>query len=314
MKIQKKTFYAFIYATFAFVFSIYVAPFYTKGDQFSYSKFYEECFLPGQDQWFCYKNTLSSSEPVYFFLSKIAHLFLDKVTFISIFNALFVYVLTVLICNFYKAVWHRHIFIWLVFFNYYIYVLFFAAERLKFGFIFVCLALLFTNSKRASFFCLAVLAHTQTIFMITPYFTNLILKSKLSIFKKFGIISVASLAGFGLFMILRAHIEEKILAYTVLDGSGSNIMGFMKTAVFVTLAAASTRRYDPLIAGIPLLIASLILGGERVSILAFFMYLGYVIYYNKKMDIIMGIIMLYFVNSGYKFLFNIINYGSGYYN
>lgn len=312
MKIQRKNFYALVYAALAFAFSMYIAPFYTKGDQIPYSKFYEECFLQSTDQWFCYKNTLDSSEPLYFFLSKIAHLFLDKLTFISIFNALFVYTLTLLVCNFYKNVWHRHIFIWLIFLNYYIYVLFFSAERLKFGFIFVCLSLLFTKSKRFSLFFSAVLAHTQMIFMITPYFTNLIFKSKLSRFKKFGIISTGVMAGFGLFIVLRSHIEAKILAYTVLDGGGSNFIGVAKTAVFVILAAASTRKYDPLIAGIPLLVASFILGGERISILAFFMYLGYVIYYNRKMDIPMVIVMLYFVYSGYGFLTNIINYGTGY--
>lgn len=312
MKIQRKSFYALIYAALAFAFSMYIAPLYTEGDQVHYSKFYKECFLQGTDQWFCYRNTLDSSEPVYFYLSKIAHLFLEKATFISIFNALFVYTITLIVFNFYKNVWHRHIFIWFIFLNYYIYVLFFAAERLKFGFIIICLALLFTRKKRFLLIFLSVLAHTQMIFIITPYFTNLIFKNKLSKLKKIGIISIGSMAVFGLFSILRSQIEAKILAYTVLDSSGLSLMGVIKTAVFVVLAAASTRKYDPLISGIPLLVASVIFGGERISILAFFMYLGYVIYYNRKMDIPMIIVMLYFVYSGYNFLTNIINYGTGY--
>lgn len=312
MKIQKKTFYALVYATLAFAFSMYVAPFYTKGDQHYYFRFYKECFLESEDQWFCYTNMLGSSEPVYFFLSKIAQLFLDKVTFISLFNGLFAYLLTLLVFKYYKVVWHRHVFIWLIFLNYYIYVLFFGAERLKFGFVFICLALLLTKSKRFVVILLAILAHVQMVFMIAPYITNLLFKSKLSRFKKIFILSAGGGAGFAMFVVLRSHIEAKFLAYTALDDSGLNLMGVVKTGVFIVLAAASTRKYDPLIAGIPLLIASLILGGERISILAFFIYLGYVIYYNGKMNISMAVVMLYFVYSGYGFLTNILNYGTGY--
>jgi len=312
MKVQKRSFYALIYAILAFAFSMYVAPFYTKGDQFFYIRFYEECFLPNEDQWYCYTNMLGSSEPVYFFLAKISQLFFDKFTFVSLFNALFFYLLTLLILKYYKVVWHRHVFLWLIFLNYYIYVLFFGAERLKFGFIFICLALLLTKSKRFVALILAILAHVQMIFMITPYITNLIFKSTLSRLKKFGILAVSGVAAIGVFIALRSHIEAKILAYTTLENEGSNLMGVAKTAVFIILAAATTKKYDPLIAGIPLLVASFILGGERISVLAFFMYLGYVIYYNKKMDIIMAIVMLYFVYSGYGFLINILNYGTGY--
>lgn len=310
MKLQKKKFYALIYAVLAFAFSMYVLPFYTEGDQHHYSKFYTKCFLPGEDQWFCYTNTLSSVEPVYFFLSKFAHLFLDKVTFISIFNALFAYLLTFLVFSYYKPVWHRQIFIWLIFLNYYIYVLFFAAERLKFGFIFVCMSLALTKRKRFLLFLLGVLSHVQMVFMITPYLTNLIFKSELSKFKKIGILFIGAVSGFGLFMLLGSHIESKVLSYSANDDS--NLMGVIKTAVFVVLAVASTRKFDPLVAAIPLLFASLILGGERIVVLSFFMYLGYVIYYNRKMDIPMAIVLIYFVYSGYQFLSNILNYGSGY--
>jgi len=312
MKVQKRNFYALMYAILGFAFSMYIAPFYTLGDQFYYIRFYEECFLPGEDQWYCYTNMLGSAEPVYFYLAKFAQLFFDKATFISIFNALFVYLLTLLILKYYKVVWHRHVFLWLIFLNYYIYVLFFGAERLKFGFIFICLALLLTKNKRFVALILAILAHVQMIFMITPYITNLIFKSTLSRLKKFGILAVGVVSGIGVFIVLRSHIEAKILAYATLESEGSNLMGVAKTAVFIILAAATTKKYDPLIAGIPLLAASFILGGERISVLAFFMYLGYVIYYNKKMDIIMVIVMLYFVYSGYGFLINILNYGTGY--
>lgn len=312
MKVQKRNFYALIYATLAFAFSIYVIPFYTLGDQFYYIRFYKECFLPGEDQWYCYTNMLGSAEPVYFFLAKFAQFYVEKNIFISLFNALFIYLLTLLIFKYYKVVWHRHVFLWLLFLNYYIYVLFFAAERLKFGFIFICLALLLTKSKRFVALILSILAHVQMIFMITPYITNLIFKSTLSRLKKFGILAVGVVSGVGVFIALRSHIEGKILAYTTLESEGSNLIGVAKTAVFIILAAATTKKYDPLIAGIPLLVASFILGGERISVLAFFMYLGYVIYYNKKMDIIMAIVMLYFVYSGYGFLINILNYGTGY--
>lgn len=313
MKIQKVHFYATIYAFLAFIFSMYISPFYTKGDQYYYIKFYEECFIPGEDQWFCFTNTTGSAEPVYFLLTKIAQEFISKDLYISIANAILVFLISLLVLRNYKVVWHRHLFLWLIFLNYYLIVLFFSAERLKFALIFILIAIIVSKTKaKIIFYLTALFTHVQTILLLTPYLTKIFIKSQLSLFKKILIFFATSLVGLGVFLSLRTHIESKFLAYTSTGEDSSNLMGVLKTLIFVVLASITTKKIDPLIAGLPLVIASFILGGERISVLAFFLYLGYVIYYKRKMDIIMFIVMFYFVFTGYKFLNNILIYGTGY--
>ncbi len=301
-----------IYAFIAFVFSIYILPFYTEGDQAHYIKLYKDCFISGEDQWFCYVNTIGSAEPIYFLLTKIAQGFVGKDFYISIANAALVFLITLIILKNYKVVWHRHLFLWSIFLNYYLMVLFFSAERLKFSLIFFLIATLFLNIKyKIIFYLVALFTHLQSGLLFSPYLTSLIVKKELSLLKKFLIFFTTVLVGLAVFLLLREHIESKLLAYTS-EEDASNIMGVLKTLIFIVLAVSTTRKLDPLLAGLPLVIASFIFGGERISILAFFLYLGYVIYYQRKMDVIMFMVMLYFIFTGYKFLNNILIYGTGY--
>lgn len=310
MKISKSTFYGAIYAAIILILSVYVLPFYIWGDQIFYRMFYEDCFIWNEGQKDCYTSTLGTSEPGYFYLVKFFHTFLDKDYFVAIANATIAFLLVKLIFKYYRKVWHRHIFIILVLLNYYILILFFSAERLKFAALLILIATLIQGRSKILFILASLFTHIQIVFLAIPLFIPKFINKNLSILKKIAY-SVATTALFiGVLFGLKSHIMMKISAYS--GGDSSTTMGVLKTLFFVALTIFNVRNIYPLLSGIPLLIAAYIFGGDRISIFAFILYLAYSIYYKAKMDVIMFIILIYFAYTGLDIIQNIINYGSAY--
>ena len=318
MKVSRPKFYALFYALFAAVLSSYLLPLYKYGDQEHYRDFYNYCFYDGYtfaQQYFCYNNTLSSQEPIYFILSKIAHFFVEnKDYFIILSNFIFAYVLVLLILKYYQKVFHRHIFLALIFANYYFIVLLFSAERLKFSFIFLALALLISQKKRVVMMIVAMAAHTQILLLAAPYFISKIFVGSKGVSAKIAAIVVPSAAFSLIFYFLQDHIVSKLDSYSgIAEDAGVGIIGALKTSVFLILAFVSTRQIIPVVAGLPLVFAAYLMGSNRVGMLAFVLYVAAVLYYKRRMDFILFIVMLYFASKSYQFIYNIIVYGNGYF-
>jgi len=316
MKIKKSLFFATITAILVYILTIYILPYYVNGDQEHYREFYKYCFYGNYtitQQMFCYNNTLGSNEPGYFILSKIANLFLDKDIFIAIANSILAFLLVLLVFRYCKMSWERYTLLALIFTNYYVVVLFFSAERLKFAFIFLIAALLTTQAKKIVFFGLAMLTHVQSALLIAPYFISKILHKNTKPVVKWATL-IASLSMFTVaFVLLRGHIESKFTIYaTVVEESGVGLIGMIKTSVFIVLAYVSTRKLLPVIAGIPLVAISYFLGSDRIGMLAFILYLGATLYYKNKIDLILLVVMLYFSYKSIGFILNILRYGNGY--
>lgn len=316
MRINKSIFYATIYSIITFFISLYISPFYTEGDQSYYREFYNQCLYEGynlEQQIFCYKNSLGASEPVYFFISKFAHsLYLDKDLYIAIANAILTFFFVNIIFKYYKVIWHRQIFISLVLTNYYLIVMFFSAERLKFGFIFLALALLLASKKRMVLFAVSLLSHIQMAIMIAPYFISKVFSKDSSKLVKILTVLSASILFIGIFYYMQGHIETKFNAYSNSDEGNIGIVGALKTSIFIILATISTRKVLAIISGIPLIALAYFLGSDRIGMLAFIMYVGFVLYYKRKMDVLLFITMLYCSYKSVNFVSNIIQHGSGY--
>src|SRR5690606_32456046 len=148
-----------------------------------------------------------------FLLAKIFNLYLTKDVFISIANSILAILLVLLIFRYCKIGWERYALLALIFTNYYVMVLFFSAERLKFAFIFLIAALLTTQAKKLVFFGLAMLTHVQSALLIAPYFISKILHKNTKPVVKWATL-IASLAMFAVaFVLLRGHIESKFTIY-----------------------------------------------------------------------------------------------------
>lgn len=319
MIVKKPLVYAVLYALLGLLIVCWINPYYIWGDQEHYRAVYNGCFFDSynlENQWDCYIDNTGSKEPIYFFIVKFAQLFINKNTFIIIADTLFIFLIALLVFKNYKAVWHRHLFMLLVLSNYYMAVLLFAAERLKFGFIFLVAALLIqTPIRRLGFIVLSMVTHTQMTMLLAPYFVSRVFGSKGGIFKKVLAVAIPLVLFGVMYYFLRGHIESKLIA---LENTTKNIqlgwIASLKTSVFIILAAFSLRKIQPLIAGSPLIFAAYFLGSDRTAILAFILYVAYVLYYKQRMDIILFVVMCYFSYKSIGFVSNIIHYGNGYYN
>lgn len=315
MKVRKSRFYATIFAIVAYFISGFLLKRYTKGDQEHYREFYNQCFYDGSVVWqefFCYQITLGSTEPVYFYIVKIFHGLIAKDTLIAIANSILVFLITILIFKYYKNTITRIIFLFLVFTNFYLIVLLLAAERLKFSFIFLIVALFFFNIKKIVFFAIAMLTHVQIALMIAPIYVSKILEDDMKLWKKVIVASLALLASGGVFYVMQEHIISKFDAYKLDDDSSTGIIGAIKTSIFIILAVISTRKFLILLSGLPIVALSYFLGADRIGMLAFILYAASVIYYKGRMDLPLFIVMLYFSYKSFGFILNVLNYGNGY--
>lgn len=317
MKIKKSSLYATLSAICVLIFSLNIIPLYIDGDQLHYRDFYKYCFydaLTLSQQFFCYQNTLGSQEPGYFFISKLAYLYLEKDIFISISNTILTFFMTLLILKYYQRNWQRIVFLIFVVTNYYFVVMLLSAERLKFSFIFLIIALLISSNKKIIPFGLAMLTHIQSILLIGPYYLAQVFDKKTNIWIRglviFGFVSLSA----ALFIFLNDHIESKFTSYSSsTNENGTGIIGVIKTSIFIFLAGISVRKIIPIICGMPLIVLSYFLGSERIGMLAFILYVFTVLYYKRKMDILLFVIMLYFSFKSIGFISNVITYGTGYY-
>ena len=149
-----------------FYISFIIVPLYDGGDQATYNWVYDT--LPtlsfAESRWF-YTKYLTSSEVVHYFFVMIFSRVVEKVIFLSIFNSILAYTAMVLFRKWGVSFTVSAI---TVLTNYYFYILYFPAERLKFGFLFLMLSLIFINNRK-KFIVFSLLAITSHFQMIIQY-------------------------------------------------------------------------------------------------------------------------------------------------
>lgn len=313
MIIKKPVAYTLLYTIAVAFFVMYVNPYDVNGDQYYYRELYNSCFFDPSfdDQWQCYVDNTGSAEPVYFYIVKFAQHFLSKDVFVVIADSVLAFAMVSLVFRYYKNCWHRHLFIVLLLTNYYAIVLFFAAERLKFGFVFLLLGLLAqTQLRRIPLVLLAMITHTQMSMMVAPYFVSRAFRMQGGFLKKAAVVTLPLLLFGVMYFFLKGHIESKLVA---LNNSDIGFGATLKILFFLVIAGVSVRRFEPIVAGLPLLFSAYYFGSDRVAILAFILYMAYVIAYKKRMDALLVLFMLYFSFKSIDFVSNIIVYGNGYY-
>ena len=316
MVVKKSITYTFLYTLAIFFFVMYINPYAVNGDQRYYREVYSTCFFDSSSfdaQWQCYFDNTGSKEPVYFYIVKFAQGFLSKDIFIVIANSILSLIMICLVFRYYENCWHRHLFIILLLSNYYVVVLFFSAERLKFGFIFLLLGLLAqAQLRRTSLVLLSMITHTQMSMMIAPYFFSRAFGMQGGFFKKTAAITLPILLFGVMYYFLSDHIESKLAALNNFDvdvGIGATL----KILFFLVVASISIKKLEPVIAGLPLFVSAYYFGSDRVAVLAFILYMIYVIAHKKRMDALLFLCMLYFSYKSIDLVGNIIMYGDGFY-
>lgn len=291
-----------------FLFSYQLFPYYTSGDQLHYNNFYEQVRdLNWIQSLGLNAALLSSYEPGYPTIIWLLGNYVDKIIFISICNSIFA-----LVC-FKLAVRIRcyPLLAYLIIVtNFYFYVCYFSAERLKFSLLFFSLSLLYINQKktRAVLTLISILCHLQIsiviICMYLPKFNFKTVKSNK------GFIFIFLVTFVILFIQIIPYLSYKLSIYLFryLDWEG-----LIKIFIFFFFSLKySSDKKLAYWAFLPILFFLLLLSGERVTILAYFVFMFFSVQYHRGLNFGLIVVNLYFLFKSIFFIDNVIKFGDGF--
>ena len=298
-----------------FIYSLVLNQFALSGDQTHYRKVYAQ--IGGMsivDAFEFYKLNLDSIEIVHFIFSFLSSkIGIPKDIYISFINSLLVYVFARIML---KLNVSKLVILLLVFSSFYLNVLYFSAERLKFGFLFLFLSILFLENKKSPFLpsFFSVISHVQMLVI----YSAIIFASVVRQIKRFlntGFISVTLLIIF-IFTIFFSffvadHIIAKVNYYSVQNG----LLGMIKIIIITipTLYYAKNERKNVLYIIIPILIAGSIVGAERIVILVYFIFLYYALRVKRGWNLGVMTVSAVTAIKSKIFIFNLILHGNGFY-
>lgn len=298
-----------------FLLSYYIEPYYVNGDQTVYNFLYYGIQGLGiLDGFSFYKANIDSREYMHFLIIWVAsNLNIDKTYLVSVVNSL----LSFLAYRFLVKRGGNPLIVFLiVVFGFYSQVLFFAAERLKFGFLFLLVGL---NYSKYSYiwFITSVATHIQLIMvytsaalvMIKDDIKKLIFEQKVrkSFIKHLIAMVIATIV---ITVILIEQILSKFHSYFDLNG----IFELSKLTVFFVLSLIYCKRRTE-VAGffIPLFLFVFIFGGSRVNLLGYFAFLYFSVGFRSGFNAGILLTTTYFLYTSYLFISKVILYGDGFY-
>ena len=284
----------------------YLLGVYYFGDPAIYQRFYDA--LLGRDlfaSWTMQRDYLGSGEFLYpavaWFFSNAG---VERITTMALFDAIMYVALYQALRTYRVGV----IFTSLALTNFYVLVLATSAERLKFSYIFLFLALTSAKRMRVPYLVVASLAHFQT----------LILEGAIIIWRFFSNVSpqirVALIGGGVIFGGAGAYFFLDVLLskFTSYQGQGGLVDLISGLALIVVALLVFKNKFQILVTMTPLAVLSLILGSARMNMIIFSVLTFLVLKERKANHPIILAVMLYFSFKAADFVFLIVNYGNGF--
>lgn len=309
MKIRLTTISSLLYAYIIFLLSLVFLSYYTEGDQYIYTLMYKfspifESFSSAYDY---YQSKSTASEPIYFILIYLLSPVIDKNILIAFLNALITFFLTKWMLK--KQV--NPFVILSIMFNYYLWVLFLPAERLKLGLLFLLLGALSQGKSKYFLYLMSVLSHFQSILMLACLETSKTVRD-ISEKKNMVRLFVAALAVVSIGVVFYENIILKLIFY---HNAFGGVHGAIKPVVFMGLALYCARsQYKSVILSFaPVILLSIIVGSDRLTIFAYFIFMYHALQYNRGLNIPVLITLTYFNVKGLLFLNTIVMHGDGFY-
>jgi hypothetical protein len=304
-----------------FIYSLYVGQFATGGDQNLYRMVYEQIGkLSFNEAILFYSLHLPTKEIVHLGFSFIfSSNGIDKDVFIAISNGVLAYVSAAVLLQFNAS---KIIVVSIILTSFYFNVLYFSAERLKFGFIFLMLSILFKDRK-VLFYILSltsIFSHAQMAINYLAVMFSLLMKQikrmlvsgKMS--KNIFVITFVTLICGGLiwlFSELGPHMIDKFYdyykEYQLFDIA--KILTIMCLAVFY-----SKNSWEAFFTFVPLVVLVSLLGSDRILMIGYFLFLYYGLQVNRGLNL--GIISTttYFSLKSIGYLYGLIYFGNGFYS
>lgn len=296
-----------------YVFSYWVFGYYTEGDQAYYRSFYE---VLGRtpleyvvDVQFRYTG---SREPIYGLIMWISSQSVEKRVAISIFNSILMTSLLVLLIKRQASI----SFIILSFLNFYTLVMLTSAERLKFAYIFAILAALLPPLWRGAMIALSLLSHFSILIVLLALLLPQRYRSTLKSFREGGFETLKGVFSFTIMIVaflsflyvyqdpIISKVSHYVL-YSYMDMGAALIL--FASAMLVT----DNRENMLLTLSLPL-VATFILGGDRVNMLTISIFLYVVLKERKTNHPVVLLLMLYLSYKSLDFMGDILRYGTGF--
>jgi len=301
-------------AIFVFVFSLVICPYYINGDQIVYIRLYEGLKNLDLVKGFTfYTLNIDSKEFGHFFLSWVAsNCHIEKDLFIAISNASLAYFSLTLFQKWRVSV---IIAVILVTSNFYFIGLYFAAERLKFGVIFLVLSILYIDKVKLFyiFAFLAIISHVQALSIYLLIFFNVFVKQLSKLFRT-GKISRYILFILPLLFIPVLLMADQILSKIQAYFDVKELVELVKILLFFLLAFwYSKKKRETIILFFPLIIAVFLLGGNRLNMVGYFIFLYYALPFRGGFNFGVLATSAYFAYSSIGLISNIIEYGNGFF-
>ena len=303
-------------ALLVFLLSLLILPFCTGGDQSVYRKVYGALSDFSLTQGFSfYSKNLSSKEFVHYFLSWVASHFIGKDLFIAFSNAILAYAAMSLFLRWKASITIAFL---LLLTNFYFLVLYFAADRLKFGFIFLALSMVYIDQfKRFYVFAiLALFSHVSVVIVYVSALFNVFVGRILKLFRTAKVFKsdllVIPFLFLPLLLVKNQIISKFMIFHQFFRGEGLAEFGRILAFLLLTLLY-SKKKSETIILFVPIVIAVFLVGGMRINLFGYFVFLYYGLRFRGGWNLGVLATSLYFAYSSMNFLVNVIQYGDGFF-
>lgn len=300
-----------------FIASLVLSGFYTEADQAGYHGAYG--LLPGMS-WeagrLAYESRISGAEGVHFLVSLLgSSLEIDKNLLMSVWNGILAaYAMRLFLT------WGADVRIAaaIVLTNYYVFILYFAAERLKFGFLFLVLALLSTGKpvRMFVFLFMSVWSHFSMFIMcLGAWLSGFLAKAEKgelqlrSTWLKFALPGVLIAVGLG---FNSNYLLWKLNTYLAAREPFSFTSLVPVLMLFVFSCFYARRLIGPVLSFLPVMIGIAILGGSRLNMLGYFIFLYYGLRANGGLNVGILATLVYLAYKAFGLVSNIIVHGHGF--
>ncbi len=308
---------SFTGAVGVFLISLLFSAYYVEGDQVTYRHVYATLEdMPFIEAAIFYSNYLNFTvELGHFFIIWLGSNFgISKDFLMALINGVLAYSATSVLN---RMQVHPLVSLSLVVFNYYFYGLYFAAERLKFGFLFFFIALLIRADSilKISVIIASIFSHVQMIIVYSCIvLANKIQPAMVNIFRlRFAKkIFLTGIVLWVLYAQLGDYVLLKIGNYFEYE-TGQNFAAFFRITIFMILSCVYSKDKRKTIAAFILLYpVTFIVGPERVNMLGYIFFLYDALRYKAGINLPVIITSIYFGLKGISFIAQFIEVGHGF--
>lgn len=305
------TFFPLAIGVLVFYGSIYFGPFYYDGDQRIYANAYR--LVKGlnlSEARYLYIYTISGGEWIHFlYIWMASSLVVEKNLAMALSNAALATYAAILFRQWGAKHW---IIALLILTNFYFLVLFFPAERLKIGFIFLMLSFIYRDKLWIFilFSCIAVLGHSSLVFIYVSAWMGWLASNYQNLYRQHLLKVLATVIIFLIFAALMyGDLAAKIPTYY----TSHNILEIRVLIPAAILLACSIfysgKIIEPCMAFLPEFIGIFLLGGSRLNMLVFFIFLYYALRKNSGVNAAVMLTLIYFAFKSEGFISNVLENG-----